>query len=136
MPEAKEDLKKKIDGLKKQIAEQKAAGKDSRKEPALRSMLKNLKRAQRKLRLQTPVTMEKRLERVGKLSDMLSKRLGELTQGQKKVQANPYVRSIKKKNKSLNKLKKRLERKIKNAAAKAPPAAPAAAAEKPAEGAK
>jgi hypothetical protein len=134
MPEAKEDLKKKIDGLKKQIAEQKAAGKDSRKEPALRSMMKTLKRTQRKLKLQTPVTMEKRLERVGKLSEMLNKRLGELTQGQKKVQANPYVRSIKKKNKSLNKLKKRLERKIKNAAAKAPPAAPAA--EKPAEGAK
>ena len=134
MPEAKEDLTKKIDGLKKQIAEQKAAGKDSRKEPALRSMLKNLKRAQRKLRLQTPVTMEKRLERVGKLSDMLSKRLGELTQGQKKVQANPYVRSIKKKSKSLNKLKKGLERRQKKAAASAPPAAPADAAAKPAEG--
>ena len=139
MPDAKEELKKKIDGLAKQIADQKAAGKDARKDLTVRQLRKTLKRAQRRLRLQTPVSMEKRLERVGKLSDMLSKRLGELTQGQKKVQANPYVRSVKKKNKSLNKLKKRLERKIKNAAAKAPPApAPAAApAEKPAaEGAK
>ena len=84
------------------------------------------------LRLLTPLSTEKRLERVGKLSEMLTKRLGELTQGQKKVQANPYVRSIKKKNKSLNKLKKRLERRQKKAAANAPAAAPADA--KPAEG--
>jgi DNA repair exonuclease SbcCD ATPase subunit len=134
MPDQKEELKKKIESLNKQLADLKAAGKDLKKDATARQVRKTLKRAQRRLRLLTPLSTEKGLERVGKLSEMLTKRLGELTQGQKKVQANPYVRSIKKKNKSLNKLKKRLERKIKNAAAKAPPAAPAA--EKPAEGAK
>lgn len=141
MPDQKAELTKKIDGLAKQIAEQKAAGKDARKDLTVRQLRKSLKRAQRKLILLTPLSTEKRLERVAKLSDMLAKRLGELTQGQKKVQANPYVRSIKKKNKSINKLKKKLERKAKKAAAKAAPpkaapAAPAAAAAAPAEGAK
>jgi DNA repair exonuclease SbcCD ATPase subunit len=133
MPDQKEELKKKIAGLLKQIADLKTAGKDLRNDPTARQARKTLKRAQRRLRLLTPMPLEKRLERVGKLTEMLSKRLGELTQGQKKVQANPYVRSIKKKTKSLNKLKKGLERKQKKAAASAPPAAPAAAA-KPAEG--
>jgi hypothetical protein len=137
MPEpkanAKEDLQKKIASLLKQIADLKAGGKDLKKDPTARQVRKTLKRAQRRLRLLSPLSNQQRLDRVGKLSDMLSKRLGELTQGQKKVQANPYVRSIKKKTKSLNKLKKRLERQAKKAAAKAPPAAPADAA-KPAEG--
>ena len=133
MPDQKEELKKKIAGLLKQIADLKTAGKDLRNDPTARQTRKTLKRAQRRLRLLSPLSLEKRLERVGKLTEMLSKRLGELTQGQKKVQANPYVRSIKKKTKSLNKLKKGLERKQKKAAANAPPAAPADAA-KPAEG--
>ena len=132
MPEPKEELKKKIESLNKQLADLKAAGKDLKKDATARQVRKTLKRAQRRLRLLTPLSTEKRLERVGKLSEMLTKRLGELTQGQKKVQANPYVRSIKKKTKSLNKLKKRLERRQKKAAANAPPAAPADA--KPAEG--
>lgn len=130
MPDQKEELKKKIEGLKKQLADQKAAGKDPKKDPTMRQLRKSLKRAQRKLKLQTPLTLQQRQERVGKLTELLAKRLGELTQGQKKVQANPYVRSIKKKNKSLNKLKKRLERKAKKAAEKAPPPAPAAEGEK------
>jgi len=133
MPDPKEDLQKKIASLLKQIADLKTAGKDLRNDPTARQARKTLKRAQRRLRLLTPLSLDKRLERVGKLTDMLSKRLGELTQGQKKVQANPYVRSIKKKSKSLNKLKKGLERRQKKIAANAPPAAPAAAA-KPAEG--
>jgi len=132
MPDAKEELKKKIESLTKQIADLKAAGKDLKKDPTARQVRKTLKRAQRRLRLLSPLSTEKGLERVAKLSEMLTKRLGELTQGQKKVQANPYVRSIKKKNKSLNKLKKRLERRQKKAAANAPAAAPADA--KPAEG--
>lgn len=132
MPDPKEDLKKKIESLNKQLADLKAAGKDLKKDPTARQVRKTLKRAQRRLRLLSPLSTEKRLDRVGKLSEMLTKRLGELTQGQKKVQANPYVRSIKKKNKSLNKLKKRLERWQKKAAANAPPAAPADA--KSAEG--
>jgi hypothetical protein len=60
---------------------------------------------------------------------MVTKRLGDLTQGAKKIQANPYVRSCKKKLKSLNKLKKRLDRRAKKVAAKAAPAAAAPAAE-------
>ena len=130
MPEPKEELKKKIESLNKQLADLKAAGKDLKKDATARQVRKTLKRAQRRLRLLTPLSTEKRLERVGKLSEMLTKRLGELTQGQKKVQANPYVRSIKKKTKSLNKLKKRLDRQAKKAAEKAPPAAPAAEGEK------
>ena len=130
MPDQKEDLKKKIEGLKKQLADQKAAGKDPKKDPTLRQLRKTLKRAQRKLSLHTPVTLQQKQERVGKLTELLAKRLSELTQGQKKVQANPYVRSIKKKNKSLNKLKKRLDRQAKKAAEKAPPAASAAEGEK------
>ena len=131
MPDPKEDLKKKIASLLKQVADLKTAGKDLKNDPTARQARKTLKRAQRRLRLLTPVSIEARLDRVGKLTEMLSKRLGELTQGQKKVQANPYVRSIKKKTKSLNKLKKRMERRQKKVAANA---APAPAAAKPAEG--
>ena len=134
MPDLKEDLKKKIESISKQITEQKAAGKDLKKDATCRQLRKSLKRAQRKLHLLTPLTGQPLMDRVGKLADALSKRLGELTQGQKKVQANPYVRSIRKKTKSINKLKKRLERRAKKAAAKAPPAAAAPA--KPAEDAK
>ena len=129
MPDQKEELKKKIEGLRKQLADQKAAGKDPRKDPTMRQLRKTLKRAQRRLRLLTPVTIQQRQDRVAKLTELLGKRLGELTQGQKKVQANPYVRSIKKKTKSLNKLKKRLDRQAKKAAEKAPPA-PAVEGEK------
>ena len=124
MADPREALKKKIDELTKKLA-----GKD-KKEAGVREMRKDLKRAQRRLRLLSPLPLDKAQERVGKLAEMLAKRLSDLTQGQKKVQANPYVRSIKKKNKSLNKLKKRLERWAKKAAAKAAPpkAAPAPAA--------
>jgi hypothetical protein len=132
MADPKDELKKKIDGLKKQLADQKVAGKDVKKDPSLRGVRKSLRRAQRRLALQTVIPLEKQQERVSKLTDLLAKRLSDLTQGQKKVQANPYVRSIKKKNKSLNKLKKRLERRAKKLAAKAPPAAPAAPAAPPA----
>jgi hypothetical protein len=128
MADPREALKKKIDELKKKLAEQKAAGKESKKDAGVRELRKSLKRAQRKLRLITPVALDKQQDRVAKLTEALGKRLGELTQGQKKVQANPYVRSIKKKTKSLNKLKKRLERFAKKAAEKAAPAKAAEAA--------
>jgi hypothetical protein len=81
----------------------------------------------------TPLTHEQKVDRVGKLTDMLAKRLSELTQGAKKVQANPYVRSMKKKTKSLTKRKKKLDRIAKKMAAKAaPPKAPAPVAAAPA----
>jgi hypothetical protein len=128
MPDQKEALKKKIADLKDKVAKEFAAKKDSRKDPAFRKLRKDLKRAQRKLALLTPLTHDQKVARVAKLTDFLTKRLSELTQGAKKVQANPYVRSIKKKNKSLNKRKKKLDRIAKKQAAKAAPAAPAAAA--------
>ena len=128
MADPKEALKKKISDLKEQVAKQSAAGKDSKQDPALRTLRKQLKRAQRKLALLTPLNHEQKVARVAKLTDFLAKRLGELTQGAKKVQANPYVRSLKKKTKSLNKRKKKLDRIAKKLAAKnAPPKAPAAA---------
>jgi hypothetical protein len=136
MADPKEALKKKVADLKEKVAKEHAAGKDSRKDLAYRQLRKELKRAQRRLALVSPLNHEQKVARVAKLTDLLSKRMGELTQGAKKVQANPYVRSIKKKTKSLNKRKKRLDRiakklAAKNAPPKAAPAAPAApAAEK------
>jgi hypothetical protein len=135
MADPKEALKKKIADLKDQVAKQFAAGKDSKKDPAFRKLRKDLKRAQRKLALVTPLNHDQKVARVTKLTDLLAKRLSELTQGAKKVQANPYVRSIKKKTKSLNKRKKKLDRLAKKIAAKAAPppaAAPAAAPAAPA----
>jgi len=142
MADPKEALKKKVEDLKAKVAKEHAAGKDSKKDPAFRSLRKELKRAQRRLALVTPLNHEQKVARVGKLTDLLAKRLGELTQGAKKVQANPYVRSLKKKTKSLNKRKKKLDRiakkisskaaaaKAASAPAAAAPAAPAAEGEK------
>ena len=135
MADQKEALKKKVADLKEKVAKEFAAKKDSKKDPAFRQLRKDLKRAQRRLALLTPLNHEQKVTRVSKLTDLLSKRLSELTQGAKKVQANPYVRSIKKKTKSLNKRKKKLDRIAKKiaarAAAKAAPA-PAAVAAAPA----
>ena len=133
MADPKEALQKKITDLKAQVAKEHAAGKDSRKDPAFRALRKQLKRAQRRLALLTPLNHDQKVARVAKLTDFLAKRLGELTQGAKKVQANPYVRSLKKKTKSLTKAKKKLDRiakklAAKNAPPKAAPAAPPAAA--------
>jgi hypothetical protein len=135
MPDQKEALKKKVADLKEKVAKEFAAKKDSKKDPAFRKLRKELKRAQRRLAMLTPLTQEQKVDRVAKLTDMLAKRLSELTQGAKKVQANPYVRSIKKKTKSLTKRKKKLDRIAKKIAAKAAPAkapAPAAPAAAPA----
>jgi len=140
MADPKEALKKKVADLKDQVAKQFAAGKDSRKDPAFRKLRKDLKRAQRKLALLSPLNHDQKVARVTKLTDLLAKRLSDLTQGAKKVQANPYVRSIKKKTKSLNKRKKKLDRIAKKitakAAAKAAPAPAAAPAAPAAEGEK
>ena len=133
MADQKEALKKKVADLKEKVAKEFAAGKDSKKDAAFRQMRKDLKRAQRRLALLTPLTHEQKVARNGKLSELLTKRMAELTQGAKKVQANPYVRSLKKKTKSLTKAKKKLDRiakklAAKNAPPKAAPAAPPAAA--------
>jgi len=137
MADLKEALQKKVAELKEKVSKEFAAGKDSKKDPAFRQLRKDLKRAQRRLSLLSPLTHEQKTARVAKLTDMLTKRLSELTQGAKKVQANPYVRSIKKKNKSLNKRKKKLDRIAKKIAAKAAAKpAPAPAAPPAAEGEK
>ena len=136
MADPKEALKNKIADLKAKVSKEFAAGKDSKKDSAFRKMRKELKRAQRRLALLTPLNHEQKVARVGKLTDLLAKRMTELTQGAKKVQANPYVRSLKKKTKSLNKAKKKLDRiakklAAKNAPPKAAPAAPSAPAPAP-----
>ena len=130
----KEGLKKKIGDLQDQIDKQKAAGKDLKKDPTCRQLRKTLKRSQRRLALLTPLSYDQKVARVGKLTDLVTKRLGELTQGSKKVMGNPYVHSLRKKVKALNKQKKKLDRIAKKQAAKAapasaPPAAPPPAAE-------
>jgi hypothetical protein len=119
----KESLKKKVNDLKDQLAKQKAAGKDVKKDPTCRQLRKTLKRAQRRLALLSPLSYDQKVARVGKLTDLVNKRLGELTQGSKKVMGNPYVHSLRKKIKALNKQKKKLDRIAKKQAANAAPAA-------------
>ena len=123
MADPKETLKKKIEGLKAQLAKEKAAGKTSNKDLNVRKLHKDLRRTQRKLTLLSPLSHEQKVARVAKLTDMISKRMSELTQGAKKVQANPYVHSLRKKTKSLTKRKKKLDRVAKKMAAAAKPAA-------------
>jgi hypothetical protein len=123
MADPKDALKKKIEDLKAQLAKEKAAGKTSNKDLSVRKLHKELRRRQRKLALLSPLTFEQKVARVAKLTDLVAKRMSELTQGAKKVQANPYVHSLRKKTKSLNKRKKKLDRIAKKVAAAAKPAA-------------
>ncbi|HXX93295.1 MAG TPA: hypothetical protein VEN81_06650 [Planctomycetota bacterium] len=123
MADPKEALKKKIAELKAQLAKERAAGKSTNKDLGVRQLHKDLKRAQRKLALLSPLSFDQKVARVAKLTDLVAKRMGELTQGAKKIQANPYVHSLRKKTKSLNKRKKKLDRIAKKVAAAAKPAA-------------
>ncbi|HXG62522.1 MAG TPA: hypothetical protein VNO22_14215 [Planctomycetota bacterium] len=126
MADPKESLKKKIAELKGQLAQHKAAGKDLKKDPTCRQLRKTLKRTQRRLALLTPLTFEQKVAQVAKFTEVINKRLGELTQGAKKVQGNPYVHSLRKKLKSLNKRKKKLDRIAKKQSQQAAPASPPA----------
>ena len=117
-------LKKKIDELKKQVA----TGSDAAKGRTLR---KELKRAQRRLALMTPLSLDNQLKRSQKILDLIGKELGELTKGAKKVVGNPYVHSLRKKTKSYNKRIKKINRLIE----KKKKDAPAAPEAKPAESA-
>jgi len=56
MPDQKEALKKKVADLKEKVAKEFAAKKDSKKDPAFRQLRKELKRAQRRLSLLSPLT--------------------------------------------------------------------------------
>ena len=123
-------LKKKIEELKKQLA----GGTDSAKQdPKRRVLRKELKRAQRRLAVLTPLSLESQLKRSQKILDLIGKDLGELTKGAKKVVGNPYVHSLRKKTKSYNKRIKKVNRLLEKQK-KSAPAAPAPEA-KPAEGA-
>ena len=126
-------LKKKIEELKKQLA----GGTDSAKQdPKRRVLRKELKRAQRRLAVLTPLSLESQLKRSQKILDLIGKDLGELTKGAKKVVGNPYVHSLRKKTKSYNKRIKKVNRLLEKQKKSAPaaPAAPAPEA-KPTEGA-
>ena len=100
-------LKKKIDELKKQLASHKDAPKG---EPKSRALRKELKRAQRRLALLTPLSLDNQLKRSQKVLDLIGKTLGEITKGAKKVVGNPYVHSLRKKTKSYNKRIKKANR--------------------------
>src|SRR6185503_2270298 len=120
-------LKKKIDELKKQLATHKDAPKG---EPKSRAMRKELKRAQRRLALLTPLSLDNQLKRSQKVLDLIGKTLGEITKGAKKVVGNPYVHSLRKKTKSYNKRIKKANRLLEKVKKSQAPAAEA----KPAEG--
>jgi hypothetical protein len=134
MADPKEKLKKTIGDLKAQLAKEKAAGKDLKKDSACRQLRKTLKRAQRKLKALSPLGFDEKVALVGKLTELLNKRMGELVPtGAKKLEGNPYIHSLRKKLKSLNKRKKKLDRIAKKKAAKAAsaPSPGGAAADKP-----
>ena len=76
MADPKEALKKKVADLKDQLAKLKAASKDLKKEAGARTLRKQLKRAQRRLTLLSPLTLEQKQARVTKLTDLLAKRMG------------------------------------------------------------
>ena len=122
-------LKKKIDELKKQLAGSKEAAKA---DPKFRALRKELKRAQRRYALLTPLSLENQLKRSQKVLDLIGKTLGEITKGTKKVVGNPYVHSLRKKTKSYNKRIKKVNRLLEKRKKDAGPAP--AAESKPAEG--
>src|SRR5262245_19143817 len=122
-------LKKKIDELKKQLASKEAPKGD----PKARGLRKELKRAQRRYALLTPLSLENQLKRSQKVLDLIGKTLGEITKGTKKVVGNPYVHSLRKKTKSYNKRIKKVNRLLEKRKKDAGPAP--AAESKPAEGA-
>lgn len=131
MADPKEQMKKKIEDLKGQLAKQKEAGKDLRNDPNCRQLRKTLKRSQRRLALLVPLTFEQKNARVDKFLELMGNRMSELTKESKNTAENAYVHSLRKKVKSLNKQKKRLDRQAKKLAAKNPP--PAEGGEKPTE---
>ena len=104
-----EELRKKVDELKKHLAGLKDAKKN---DPKAREARKSLKRAQRRLALISPKALEDRLKNNQKVLDLISKTLSEMTKGAKKVVGNPYVHSLRKKTKSYNKRIKKLNRLI------------------------
>ena len=107
-----DDLRKKIEELRKKLGASKEAGKA---DPARRALRKELKRAQRRLAILTPLSLENQLKRSQKVLDLIGKTLGEITKGAKKTVGNPYVHSLRKKTKSYNKRIKKANRLLEKA---------------------
>jgi hypothetical protein len=122
MADQKEKLKKQIEELKGKLAKSDGA----KKEGEARTLRKSIKRAQRKLRLLTPLTIEEKSARTEQLTELVAKQMEQVGQNSKRIEGNPYLKSLRKKTKALNKLKKRLDRFAKKAAAKAAAKAPPA----------
>ncbi len=81
-----------------------------------------LKRVQRRLRKMRVVPFEELQKRTQQRADQIGKALSDMTKGMKKVQANAYVHSYRKKVKSLNKKVKKFARIQKKKEAQAPAA--------------
>ncbi|MBI2931069.1 MAG: hypothetical protein HYY16_05410 [Planctomycetes bacterium] len=122
MTDKQEALKKIIAEFKEKVSKQTAASKEPKNDPELRELRKQLKRAQRRLAKITKYSLEESVKRTQKRSDIISKLLSDMTKGAKKVQADPYVHSLRKKSKSLNKRLKKLNRLIEKQKKAAPPA--------------
>jgi DNA repair exonuclease SbcCD nuclease subunit len=97
-----DELKKRIPQIREEIRTT-VASSDRAKRARLR-------RVSRKLRKITKPTFEERQKSTQKQLDIISKQLADMTKGMKKVQANAYVHSLRKKVKSLNKKIKRFAR--------------------------
>ena len=125
MADEEETLKKKIVDLKGQLAKQKEAGKDLKGDDTCRQMRKTLKRAQRRLRIITPLTLEEKGTRLDNLLEMVTNQMTEMTKDSKKTAENAYVHSLRKKTKSINRRKKANDRRIKKRDSKKKADAPA-----------
>lgn len=109
-----EELKKRVASLQDEIRKTIASSD--------RSKRTRLRRVHRRLRKMTVVPFEERQKRTQQRADLLNKSLSDMTKGMKKVQANAFVHSLRKKIKSLNKKLKKFARIQKKKEASAPPA--------------
>lgn len=125
MADAVEKLKKEITELKARLAEAVKAAKDPKKDALVRTLRKKVKRAQRRLRLAKPVTLQEKLTDYQKRLDTVGKLLSDLTKNAKKSAGDPWVHSLRKKTKSMNRRIKKVNRLI----AKQPKPAEAAPSE-------
>ncbi len=125
-----EAVRKDVEQLKGKVAEARKTSKNPKADPALRSILKKLKRAQRKLAGAAPPPPETKHKSLQKRLDRIGVILGELTKA-KKSSGDANVRSLRKKSRSVTRQMRRVNKIIeKQKKASAPKeTAPAAAAE-------
>ena len=101
-----ESLKEKITKYKNEV---KTKGNNINHEE-LRTLHKELKRAQRKYNRSKPETIQETLSTKNKLLALVSGKLTEMQKAVKKAEGNPFIKSLHKKTKSLNKQIKRLNK--------------------------